>query len=265
MIRSKTDPFSRMQTHGPKRIYTPRSVEYWFEKLSNEWESTFSPRQLDEGARIYRHGEVRELEITDKDAIVHRRVDKRDEYAVIEWRPDGLSVRSSSTDTDVAKALAVAGIHEIEELVADEISPLPGERPAAEAAGTGTPAPTIPATEQHANGEVPSPDADASERMDRSQTNGHEVDLKAFQTPAERPLDAPAPRGSQIPTSIQAPGSSASSARISAPSRPSGSVNGGPARPLVLVFRTRPEGLISRRIGSMQTRPGRLLMAWQVE
>jgi hypothetical protein len=71
----------------------------------------------------------RELELTDKDAIVHRRIDKKDEYAVIEWNGDGLTVRSSSTDAEIARALAVAGLHEIEELVADEISPLPTDRP----------------------------------------------------------------------------------------------------------------------------------------
>src|ERR1019366_4312595 len=38
-----------------------------------------------------------------------------------------LSVRSSTTDREIAHALAVAGLHEIEELVADEISPLPAD------------------------------------------------------------------------------------------------------------------------------------------
>jgi superfamily II DNA or RNA helicase len=116
-----------MQTHGPKRVYTPRSVEFWFDKLSGEWEESFTERQLDEGAKIYREGEVRELELTDHDAIVHRRVEKRDEYVVIEWDATGLRVRSSTTDAEASRALAVAGLHEIEELVADEISPLPDE------------------------------------------------------------------------------------------------------------------------------------------
>ena len=74
-----------MQSHGPKRVYTPQSLEFWFEKLDSEWESHFLPTQLEEGRRIYRDGEVRELELTDHDAIVHRRVEKRDEYAVLEW------------------------------------------------------------------------------------------------------------------------------------------------------------------------------------
>ncbi len=125
-----------MQSHGAKRVYTPQSLEFWFGKLEIDWENSFSAAQLEEGHRIYRDGEVRELELTAKDAIVHRRIDKRDEYAVIEWdeAEGGLAVRSSSTDLDVARALAVAGLHEIEELVADEIPVLPGELTAASAA-----------------------------------------------------------------------------------------------------------------------------------
>ena len=116
-----------MQTHGPKRVYTPHSLEYWFDILADDWADTFSDSQLEEGRRIYRNGEVRELELTDRDAIIHRRIEKKDEYAVIEWSAGALSVRSSTTDREVAHALAVAGLHEIEELVADEISPLPVE------------------------------------------------------------------------------------------------------------------------------------------
>src|SRR5208282_5036590 len=120
-----------MQTHGPKRVYTPHSLECWFDLLADDWSETFTASQLDEGRRIYRNGEVRELELTDRDAIIHRRVEKKDEYAVIEWNAGTLAVRSSMTDREIAHALAVAGLHEIEELVADEISPLPAEAPAA--------------------------------------------------------------------------------------------------------------------------------------
>jgi superfamily II DNA or RNA helicase len=130
-----------MQSHGPKRVYTPQSLEFWFDKLAGEWETYFSAEQLAEGHRIYRDGEVRELELTAGDAIVHRRFDKKDDYAVIEWsNGSGPAVRSSTTDSLLAHALAVAGLHEIEELVADEISPLPLEERA-----NGS-APTTPAT-----------------------------------------------------------------------------------------------------------------------
>jgi superfamily II DNA or RNA helicase len=116
-----------MQTHGPKRVYTPHSLESWFDRLAEDWAESFTASQLEAGRRIYRDGEVRELELTDRDAIIHRRIEKRDEYAVVEWSAEGLAVRSSTTDREVAHALAVAGLHEIEELVADEISPLPIE------------------------------------------------------------------------------------------------------------------------------------------
>jgi len=116
-----------MQSHGPKRFYTPHSLEFWFQKLGDDWSEAFTINQLEEGRRIYRAGEVRELELSDRDAIVHRRMEKKDEYAVIEWSAEGISVRSSSTDRDLAHALAVAGLHEIEELVADEISAVPGD------------------------------------------------------------------------------------------------------------------------------------------
>ena len=126
-----------MQSHGPKRVYTPQSLEFWFDRLEHEWETAFTAEQLEHGRRIYRDGEVRELELTAKDAIIHRRVEKKDEYAVIEWGPEGIAVRSSSTDKDLAHALAVAGLHEIEELVADEISPLPGDPPRVPRNGNG--------------------------------------------------------------------------------------------------------------------------------
>ncbi len=116
-----------MQSHGPRRVYTPQSLEFWFERLEGDWTAAFSASQLDAGRELYRAGEIRELELTAKDAIIHRRVEKRDEYAVIEWDEDGLSVRSSTTDHEISRALAVAGLHEIEELVADEIPPLPEE------------------------------------------------------------------------------------------------------------------------------------------
>jgi len=130
-----------MQRHGPKRIYSPQSLEFWFGKLEHDWEARFSAGQLEQGRRMYRDGEIREVELTAGDAIIHRKVDKKEEYAVIEWDTAGFSVRSSSTDGELARAIAVAGLHEIEELVADEIPPLPGDLPPepapAAAAGNG--------------------------------------------------------------------------------------------------------------------------------
>ena len=119
-----------MQTHGPKRIYTPQSLEFWFERLEADWEGHFDANHVEQGHAMYRDGEIREIELGARDAIIHRKVEKREEYAVIEWEGDVLKVRSSSTDLAVAHAIAVAGLHEIEELVADEMtSKLPGSPP----------------------------------------------------------------------------------------------------------------------------------------
>lgn len=214
-----------MQTHGPKRVYTPRSVEFWFEKLSNEWEGAFSTRQLDEGARIYRQGEVRELELTDKDAIVHRRVEKRDEYAVIEWGRDGLSVRSSSTDLDVARALAVAGLHEIEELVADEVSPLPGT-----ALGESSPQ----SSSEPPEGAASSPEVSAASPVPVPSSH------------AANPSNGSGAIGTGLARSSTGVASATRSPAVSGgtPARVGGVVNGGPSRPLVLTFQTKVEGLV---------------------
>ncbi len=207
-----------MQNHGPKRVYTPHSLEFWFNRLEHNWEAYFTAEQLERGHAIYREGEVRELELTATDAIVHRRIEKKDEYAVIEWAEKGFSVRSSTTDTDAAHALAVAGLHEIEELVADEISPLPESLPpfpmetAASVSANGHGAATGPAS---SNGHASAAAPDAASRR-----------------PGVAPAAAPAPAGSAIvrakPVSA-APGAAAAL--------------GKGARTLLLAFATTDEGL----------------------
>ncbi|BET68400.1 hypothetical protein ASA1KI_33180 [Opitutales bacterium ASA1] len=118
-----------MQLHGPKRVYTKDSLEFWFGKLEHEWDAFFSHPHLEAGRELYRTGGIREIELTASDAIVHCRVEKKDEYAVIEWSASGLAVRSSSADVLLANSIAVAGLHEIEELIADELELLPVDLP----------------------------------------------------------------------------------------------------------------------------------------
>ena len=113
-----------MQTHGPKRIYTPHSLEFWFARLEVDWEAQFDASHAELGHNMYRDGEIREVELGATDAIIHRKVEKKEEYAVIEWDGDQIKVRSSSTDMKLANAIAVAGLHEIEELLVDELTAL---------------------------------------------------------------------------------------------------------------------------------------------
>jgi SNF2 family DNA or RNA helicase len=113
-----------MQIHGPKRIYTPQSLEFWFDRLEADWEPQFDPDHVERGHTMYRDGEIREVELGASDAIIHRKVEKKEEYAVIEWDEDTIKVRSSSTDATLANAIAIAGLREIEELLVDEINAL---------------------------------------------------------------------------------------------------------------------------------------------
>ena len=64
-----------MQTHGPKRIYTPQSLEFWFAQLEADWEGQFGADQVERGEGMYRDGEIRELELGARDAIIHRKVE----------------------------------------------------------------------------------------------------------------------------------------------------------------------------------------------
>jgi superfamily II DNA or RNA helicase len=212
--------FLLMQSHGPKRVYTPQSLESWFVKLETEWSGYFTPGQMEEGRRIYRDSEVRELELTASDAVVHRRIDKHDQYAVIEWIGGDLVVRSSSTDLDVARSLAVAGLHEIEELVADEIPPTPGENGENGAVeGNGQTALAIPASNgQHEHG-----------------------------SPTEAAEDSPTVAPAVVAAPVVVPhghghGNGSDDATTES-HKPSAALNNGPVRMLVLIFKTKTSGL----------------------
>ncbi len=68
------------------------------------------------------------MELTETDAIIHGRMDERESYVVLEWPNGKLHVRASTSGEDEGRALAVAGLYEIEELVAEEASPLPPDK-----------------------------------------------------------------------------------------------------------------------------------------
>jgi superfamily II DNA or RNA helicase len=149
------------------------------------------------------------LELTQNDAIIHRRVEKKDEYAVIEWENGNLSVRSSSTDREVAHALAVAGLHEIEELVCDEISPLPEVEENSSNNGGGRPI-VVHTSDNHNSHPAP------------SVRNSHGSSGNGAASPiASNGVTGSAPANGKT-----------------------GIVASGPSRPLLLVFQTKAEGLV---------------------
>ena len=112
-----------------KRIYNPLALETWFENVTFDWETSFSKETLKEGQTIYREGLISGLELDKDEAIVHCSFERKNTcYSVIEWSNSGPTVRSSTEDSQIGRAVAVAGLYEIEELIADEIPPL-CERP----------------------------------------------------------------------------------------------------------------------------------------
>lgn len=116
-----------MQSHGPKRVYNLTALEAWFNRLTRSWEPFFSVSSLERGRRLYREGLIREIELGDKDAIIHSKIDGKECYAVIDWSDTKPTTRSSVEDSPLGQALAIAGLYEIEEMVVEEISPLPAE------------------------------------------------------------------------------------------------------------------------------------------
>jgi superfamily II DNA or RNA helicase len=117
--------FELMPTHVPKRIYTASALEEWFGRLGEDWEKTFGDHELALGGQLYQAGAVSSIELQKGHAIINGKVDKKDLYALIEWEGAQATIRSSSSERLSGQALAVAGLYEIEELLADSVSPLP--------------------------------------------------------------------------------------------------------------------------------------------
>lgn len=117
-----------MTTRASSRVYNTPALEVWFANVGLDWESAFSKEALQRGREIYRKGQISGVELADDEAIVHCTFARKDTcYAVIEWSDQGPKVRSSTDDVDLGAAVAVGGLYEVEELIADEIDPLPYE------------------------------------------------------------------------------------------------------------------------------------------
>lgn len=115
-----------MCARSSSRVYNPAALEVWFENVALDWESFFSKEALQHGREIYRKGQITGVELADKDAIIHCAFARKDTcYAVVEWSQDGPKVRCSLDNPTLGDAVAVGGLYEIEELIADEIDPLP--------------------------------------------------------------------------------------------------------------------------------------------
>ena len=115
-----------MYSRYAKRLFTKQAIEKWFDRLTKDWESEFARDEIEAGRLLYRRGEVREVELSEEDAIIHCKFDKKESYAMIDWKNGSFEVRSSSLQRPFGRAIAVAGFYEIEEMVVEEAAPVPG-------------------------------------------------------------------------------------------------------------------------------------------
>ena len=117
-----------MSSRTSSRVYNTPALEQWFRNVGMEWETSFPREALLRGREIYRSGLISGVELANDEAIVHCTFARKDTcYAVIEWNGRGPTVRNSTDDDALGDAVAVAGLYEVEELIADEIDPLPYE------------------------------------------------------------------------------------------------------------------------------------------
>ncbi|MBN1403732.1 MAG: ATP-dependent helicase, partial [Opitutales bacterium] len=116
-----------MPAREPKRTYSPIAIEKWFDRLLSSWEKYFDREELEHARGLYRDCHVRELQLDSDTLIVHRKIGRDDIYSVVEWENGAPSVRSGTKDLLEGRALAAAGLYEAEELISNEVSPLPPE------------------------------------------------------------------------------------------------------------------------------------------
>ena len=109
----------------PTRSYNPISLEKWFDYIQIDWEEMFSEEVLLEARKLYLSGEVKGIELSVDAATIHYAFTRKDiYYSIVDWIDGAFKVRSSTSDSKLGNIIAAAGLYEIEELVADEISPI---------------------------------------------------------------------------------------------------------------------------------------------
>ena len=110
-----------MNPRTSKRVYTVQGLDYWFSKLEEDWEPSFSVPEIEWGRQIYRRGQVRELEFRQGTAVMHCETEEQNGYAVVDWNGAGLEVRYSVEQKSLGRSMAVAGLYELEEVLAEEV------------------------------------------------------------------------------------------------------------------------------------------------
>ncbi|MFP6893069.1 MAG: hypothetical protein VCA18_04925, partial [Opitutales bacterium] len=120
---------------GPSRTFTREAVDSWLLKLTRaNWEPQFEQSTLDSGRELYRQGAITAIDLQLDQAIVSRKIERKETYSVIEWSNGKPAMRFSTLDSELGSAIGIAGLYEIEELVGEEqaLHPIPEEEVAEE-------------------------------------------------------------------------------------------------------------------------------------
>lgn len=110
-----------MDPRASKRTYTVQGLDYWFSKLEENWEDKFSHPEIRWGRQIYQRSQVRAVDFRSGTATFSCETEEEDGYAVVDWNGTGLQVRYSVEEEQLGRSMAVAGLYELEEVLAEEV------------------------------------------------------------------------------------------------------------------------------------------------
>ena len=114
-----------MSTPRPaNRSYSTEALEGWFASLPENWEKQFRKADLEAGRLIYTEGMVRSVELKVGTAEVVTRTEQQTVRAVLELKDKKIEWRTSLSEEENGAPYAIAAMYEVEELLADEISPI---------------------------------------------------------------------------------------------------------------------------------------------
>ncbi|OHE73416.1 MAG: hypothetical protein A2Y14_02170 [Verrucomicrobia bacterium GWF2_51_19] len=100
----------------PNRIFSANGFDFWANKVLLDWESRFPEDVLLRGRKLYKSGVIRSVELKKGFATLITQP-REERYFILEWDNE-IQIRSSHS-TDDLQAFAVAGLYEIEALLAE--------------------------------------------------------------------------------------------------------------------------------------------------
>ena len=97
------------------------SVESWFIKLSEyNWEEQFTQNvSFKRKSVILQKGKIGGIDVSREQLIFSRKENREEFYSVMEWQGKRLDFRTSLDDESFGRAIAVAGLYELEQLITE--------------------------------------------------------------------------------------------------------------------------------------------------